>query len=156
MVRKLNPHFSAFFVNFYQINMSASWPTVGGGVKPVGPKSQLLPKICFGGFPHYGMSLNLYPPLLIASPHQSNSHLVGGQDGRLERLNVAALGLYLVSWLVYLVSGRRPSSLQINWWLCWWTLPTLSIDWEHSLFHRQSLAHVNCLHSHGVTIHSPF
>ena len=28
-------------------------PTFGeGGVKPVGPKSQLLPKICFGGFPN--------------------------------------------------------------------------------------------------------
>ena len=28
-------------------------PTLGegGGFKPVGPKSQLLPKICFGGFP---------------------------------------------------------------------------------------------------------
>ena len=36
MVRKLNPHFSAFFVNFYQINMSASWPTVGGGGPPLG------------------------------------------------------------------------------------------------------------------------
>ena len=28
MVRKLKSHFVAFFVNFYQINMSASWPTV--------------------------------------------------------------------------------------------------------------------------------
>ena len=43
MVRKLNPHFSAFFVNFYQINMSASWPTVGGG----GPHLGKIPTFFF-------------------------------------------------------------------------------------------------------------
>ena len=41
-----NKHY--FFFSFLGI------PTFGegGGVKPVGPKSQLLPKICFGGFPY--------------------------------------------------------------------------------------------------------
>ena len=41
-----NKHY--FFFSFLGI------PTFGevGGVKPVGPKSQLLPKICFWGFPN--------------------------------------------------------------------------------------------------------
>ena len=41
-----NKHY--FFFSFLGI------PTFGegGGVKPVGSKSQLLPKICFGGFPY--------------------------------------------------------------------------------------------------------
>ena len=36
-VRKLKLHFVAFFINFYQINISASWPTVGGGGLPRPP-----------------------------------------------------------------------------------------------------------------------
>ena len=41
-----NKHY--FFFPFWESQRSGR----GGGVKPVGPKSQLLPKICFGGFPN--------------------------------------------------------------------------------------------------------
>ena len=45
----------------------------GGGVKPVGPKSQLLPKICFACFPNssYGLNTSVTLAMFVWMSHVS-------------------------------------------------------------------------------------
>ena len=102
MVRKLKLHFVAFFVNFYQINMSASWPTVGGG-------------------PRFGKIPTFSPFFLADVPNQSlflissGAHFVCGIDSAVlpqGSLNVTSKShqcylkfkivfLYSQDWLFY-------------------------------------------------------
>ena len=43
-------------------------PTYGEGVKPVGPNFQLLPKICFAGFPNEDIAMMIDDAAIMGRP----------------------------------------------------------------------------------------
>ena len=78
-----NKHY--FFFSFLGI------PTFGegGGVKPIGPKSQLLPKICFGGFPYWFIKLFFKKYRTTRKKYQSESAQLYNKDFRSKLANTS-------------------------------------------------------------------
>ena len=65
-----NKHY--FFFSFLGIPTFGEW----GGVKPVGPKSQLLPKICFACFPKSpDQTVQCFSSLVISGEEENRVHL---------------------------------------------------------------------------------